>query len=102
MTPFTSDELKNNKKKLPDKSPGLSGNTNQMLQAGDADFQALILIFFDGLWESHTQLTDWQLSLRQPIYKGHSKDKTDPASYRDIFLHDALAKLLEGQTDNTH
>jgi len=67
-----------------------------MLQAGDTDFQGLILIFFNGLWEFHTQPSDWQLSLLQPIYKGHNKDKTDPASYRGIYLNDTLAKLFEG------
>jgi len=67
-----------------------------MLQAGDTDFQGLILIFFNSLWEFHTQPSDWQLSLLQPIYKGHNKDKTDPASYRGIYLNDTLAKLFEG------
>ena len=52
--------------------------------------------FFNGLWEIHTQPSDWQLSLLQPIYKGHNKDKTDPASYRGIYLNDTLAKLFEG------
>jgi len=42
------------------------------------------------------QLTDWQLSLMQPIYKGHDKDKTDPASYSGKYLNDTLAKLFEG------
>jgi len=32
----------------------------------------------------------------QPIYKGHDKDKTDPASYRGIYLNDTLAKKIEG------
>jgi len=67
-----------------------------MLQAGDTDFQGLILIFFNGLWEFHTQPTDWQLSLLQPIYKGHNKDKTVPTFYRGIYLNDTLAKLFEG------
>jgi len=48
MTPFTPDELKHEIKKLhPDKSPGPSGITNIMLQAGDTDFQGLILIFVE-------------------------------------------------------
>ena len=47
-------------------------------------------------WEFHTQPSDWQLSLLQPIYKGHNKNKTDPASYRGIYLNDTLAKLFEG------
>jgi len=82
MLPFTLLELATQIKKLfPDKSSGPSGITNRMLQAGDAEFQSLILLLFNGIWESHVQPTDWQLSLTQPIYKGHDKDKTDPASY---------------------
>jgi len=42
------------------------------------------------------QPTDWQLSLIQPIYKAHDKNKTDPASYRGIYLNDTSAKLFEG------
>jgi len=67
-----------------------------MLQAGDTDFEGLILIFFNSLWEFHTQASDWQLSLLQPIYKGHNKDQTDPASYKGTYLNDTLAKLFEG------
>ena len=96
MTPFTPRELNHEiKKLLPGKSPGPSDITNRILQAGDTDFQGLILIFFNGLGEFHTQPSDWQLSLLQPIYKGHNKDKTDPASYRGIYLNDTLAKLFE-------
>ena len=99
MTPFAPEELKHEpeiKKLLPDKSPGPSGITNRMLQAGDTDFQGLTLICCNDLWEFHTQPSDWQLSLLQPIYKGHNKDKTDPASYRGIYVNDTLAKLFEG------
>jgi len=97
MAPFMPEALINEiKKLLPDKSPGPSGITNRMLQAGDTDFQGLILIFFNGVWKFHTQPSDWQRSLLQPLYKGHSKDKTDPASYRGIYLNDTLAKLFEG------
>jgi len=93
MLPFTLLELTTQIKKLfPDKSSGPSGITNQMLQAVDAGFQSLILLLFNGIWESHVQPTDWQLSLMQPIYKGHDKDTTDPASYRGM----TLAKLFEG------
>jgi len=67
-----------------------------MLQAGDAEFQSLLLLLFNGIWESHVQPTDWQLSLMQPIYKGHDKDKTDPASYRGTYHKDTLEKLFEG------
>jgi len=96
VTPFTPEELKHEIKKLhPDKSPSPSGIANRMLQAGDTDFQGLILIFFNSLWEFHAQPSDWQLSLLQSIYKGHNKDKTEPASYRGIYFNDTLAKLFE-------
>jgi hypothetical protein len=42
------------------------------------------------------QPREWELSLMQPIYKGGNKLKTDPASYRGIYLSSALAKLFEG------
>jgi len=67
-----------------------------MLQAGETDFQGLILILFNSLLEFLTQPSDWQLSLLQPICKGHNKDNTDPASYRGIYLNDTFAKLFEG------
>jgi len=97
MLPFTLLELTTQIKKLfPDKSSGPSRITNRMLQAGDAEFQSLLLLLFNGIWESHVQPTDCQLSLMQPIYKGHDKDKTDPASYRGKNLNDTLTKLFEG------
>jgi len=59
MTPCTPEELKNEiNKLLPDKSLGPSVITNRMLQAGDTDFQGLLLIFFNGLWEFRTQPSD--------------------------------------------
>ena len=67
-----------------------------MLQAGDAEFQSLILLLFNGIRESHVQPTDWQICLVQPIYKGHDKDKRDSASYRGMYLNDTLVKLFEG------
>jgi len=83
MLPFTLLELITQiKKLLPDKSSRPSGMTNRMLQAGDAEFQSLLLLLCNAIRESHVQPTDWQLSVMQPIYKGHDKDKTDPASYR--------------------
>jgi len=72
------------------------GRGRRMLETDDADFQGLILIFFNGLWKFHTQPSDWQLSLLQPINKGHNKVKTDPASYRGINFNDTLDKLFEG------
>jgi len=97
MLPFTLLELTTQIKKLfTDKSSGHSGITNRMLQAGDAGFQSLPLLLLNGTWESHVQPTEWQLSLMQLVYKGHDKDKTNPASYRGIHLNDTLAKKIEG------
>ena len=31
----------------------------------------------------------------QPIYKGHDKDITDPASYRGKYLNNTFGKLFE-------
>jgi len=54
MLPFTLLELTTQIKKLfPDKSSGPSGITNEMLPAGDAEFQSLLLLLFNGIWESH-------------------------------------------------
>jgi len=62
--PFTLLELTTQIKKLfPDKSSGPSGITNRMLQVGDAEFQSLLSLLFNAIWESHVQPTDWQLSL---------------------------------------
>jgi len=55
----------------------------------------LLLLLFNGTLIQRAT-TDWQLSLIQPIYKGHDKDKTDPASYNGIDLNDTKAKLFEG------
>ena len=97
MLPFTMFELTTQIKKLfPEKSSGPFGITIRMLQAGDEEFQSLLLLLFTGIWESHVQPTDWQLSLIQPIYEGHDKDKIDPVSYRGIYYNDTLAKLFEG------
>jgi len=52
LLPFTILELTTQIQKLfPDKSSGPSGITNRMLQAGDAEFQALLLMLFNGLWD---------------------------------------------------
>jgi len=100
---FTSNELKEKTKMLTDKSLSRpSGITNQVLQAGDTDFQAPVLIFFNGLWESQTQptaLATIYFATRQPIYEGHNKDKSDPASYRGICFNDTLAKVSSSLPD---
>jgi len=57
MLPFTLFELTTQIKKLfPDKSSGPSGITNRMLQAGDAEFQSLTLLLFNGILDTCNQL----------------------------------------------
>jgi len=84
------------KKLFPEKFSDPFGITNRMLQAGDAKFQSLLLLLFNGMWGSHVQPTDWQLSLMQQTYDGHDKDKIDSASYKGIYFNDTLDKLFEG------
>ena len=80
----------------PNKSPGEGGVENRMVKAGGEPFQNLLHEVFDALWEYDVQPKAWQYSLLQPIHKGGTKPKLDPASYRGIFLCSVLAKLFEG------
>ena len=79
MTPFTPEELKHEIKKLhPDKSPGPSGITNRMLQAGDTDFQGLILIFFNGHGNFTHNLQTGNFLCYNPYTKDTIKTKQTP------------------------
>ena len=82
------------KKLHSDKSPGEDGITNRMIQAAGPQFQQILYDMFDTLWTHAIQPAAWQMSLMQSIYKGDSKPRDDPASYR--YLSSALAKLFEG------
>ena len=73
MTPFRPEELKHEIEKLhPDKSPDPSGITNRMLQAGDTDFQGLILIFF----KCHGNFTHNLQTGNFLCYNQYTKDTT--------------------------
>ena len=80
----------------PDKSPGPDGVTNRMLRSGGELFNTILHEVIATQWEHQAQPSEWQKSLMQPIYKGGKKPKPDPASYRGIYLSNALAKLFEG------
>jgi hypothetical protein len=67
-----------------------------MLTGGGAIFTELLHDLVSSLWHHEIQLKTWELSLLQQIYKRGNKLKTDPASYRGIYLSSALAKLFEG------
>ena len=71
------DEIKKSK---PDKSPSDEGVTNRMMRAGEVHFNALLHDAFNTEWELEVQLKAWQYSLLQPIHKGGTKPKPDPAS----------------------
>jgi hypothetical protein len=79
-----------------DKSPGPDGITNRMLTGGGDIFTELLHDLLSSLWHHEIQPRAWELSLMQPIYKGGNKLKTDPASYRGIYLSNTLAKLFKG------
>ena len=67
-----------------------------MLTGGGEIFTRLLHDFHSSLWLHEIQPRVWEISLMQPIYKDGNKLKTDPASYRGIYLSSALAKLFEG------
>ena len=70
MTPFIPEELKHEIKKLHlDKSPGPSGITNRMLQAGDTDFQGLILIFYKFMGVKNTSLSQQYVIYSTPFQR---------------------------------
>ena len=79
-----------------DKSPGPDGITNRMLTGGGDHFNELLHELLSSLWQYEIQPKAWELSLMQPIYKGDNKLKSDPASYRGIYLSSSIAKLFEG------
>jgi len=66
-----------------------------MIQAAGPKFTNLLHEVFRTLWVNEIQPAAWQMSLMQQIYKFGDKSKTDPASYRGIYLSSTLAKLFE-------
>ena len=67
-----------------------------MLQAAGPKFDALLHEVFSTIWQHEIQPKAWQMSLMQPIYKSDGKARSDPESYRGIYLSSALAKFFEG------
>ena len=80
----------------PDKSPGVDGISNRMLQAGGPQFQKTLCLLIKTIWEVEIYPYDWSKALVQPIYKGDAKPRGDPASYRGIYLTCMTTKLFEG------
>ena len=80
----------------PDKSPGMDGITNRMLQGGGDPLHRALFYFMETIWLSETYPDDWTKALMQPIYKGGGKPIPNPESYRGICLTCATTKLFEG------
>ena len=103
--PITPQEIKELVKSLPpDKSPGVDGIFNRILQAGGENFGLTLIFPLESIWDINTYPEQWTFSLMQPIYKGNGKDRKDPAServaYRGIRPTFATTKLLEGLINN--
>ena len=79
----------------PDKSTGVDGLSNRMLQAKSATFQHLLHFLISAIWELEVYPKSWQTALVIPIYKGNGQPKDDPASYRGIYLTCHVTKLFE-------
>ena len=67
-----------------------------MLQCGGNNFAEALHLYLLIIWEGEKYPKAWALALLQPIYKGHGKDRANPASYRGIYLMNTLTKLFEG------
>jgi hypothetical protein len=67
-----------------------------MLQLGGDQFINLLFLHLSDIWRESIYPDQWASSLMQPLYKGDGKDREDPASYRGIFLSNAMLKLFEG------
>jgi hypothetical protein len=95
-SPLTDSEiLRHLKAAPPDKSPGLDGISNRMLQVGGPEFQKSLCVLMNMIWEYEIYPYDWSKALVQPIYKGDAKPRVDPASYRGIYLTCMTTKLSE-------
>ena len=75
---------------------GPDGISNRMIQLGGDQFLKLLFLHLSDVWRESTYPDQWASSLMQPLYKGDGKDREDPASYRGIFLSNAMLKLFEG------
>ena len=67
-----------------------------MLQSGGENFFELLFSHLSHIWDLAEYPEAWALALIHPIYKGGGKDKTDPASYRGIYLTNNTLKFFEG------
>ena len=74
----------------------MDGITNRMLQTGGPELQKTLCLLLHTIWEREIYPYDWSKALVQPVYKGDAKPRTDPASYRGIYLTRLTTKLFEG------
>ena len=79
----------------PDKSVGIDGISNRMLQSHGKAFHELIHFMIGAVWELEVYPETWRTALVSPVHKGKGRPKVDPASYRGIYLTCHITKLFE-------
>ena len=62
---------------------------------GENQFINLLFLHLNDIWRESIYPDQWALSLMNQLYKGDGKDREDPASYRGIFLSNAMLKPFE-------
>ncbi len=77
---------KNGKASGPDKI------RNEMLKAGDSDFQNTLRHIFNAILKSSIYPDSWKMSYLSPIFK--AGDTEDPNNYRGVTVADCLSKLF--------
>jgi len=77
------------------KSPGHDSLFNEHIIYCGRYVRLLILALLNSVIQHNRVPDDWQTTMIIPIYKGKGKDKTDPDSYRPIFLIPVVSKLFE-------
>lgn len=84
----------------PNKSSGMDGMSNRMLQAGGTPPHDTLLLLLQTIWLIESYPKDWTKALMQPIYKGGSKPLQDPECYRGICPTCATTKRFKGILNN--
>ena len=79
----------------PDKSVGIDGISNRMLQSQGNTFHELLHFMICAVWELEVYPESWSTALVSPVHKGKGRPKADPASYRGIYLTCHITKLFE-------
>ena len=92
--PFTMEELNNALGKLrKGKAPGPDHNANELFIIMDEESRALLLSYYNDIWETGVAPPAWKEALVVSIFKGKGED-SDPANYRPISLLNTIYKIF--------